>query len=108
MITKHEVIIDFIKQFQEFGDNVTDCFSHGMCYYFASILQERFGANIMYEPVMNHFAGEIDGYIYDITGFIANYTDPKWYYWETYQHEDALHTERILRDCVYKLRLEEE
>ena len=106
-MTKQEVIIDFIEQFQQFGSDVTDCFSFGMCYYFALILQERFGANIMYEPIMNHFAGEIDGYIYDITGLISNCGDPKWVHWETYQKEDVLHTSRIFRDCIYKLRLED-
>lgn len=97
-------VIKFIKQFQEFGSDVTDCFSYGMCYYFAIILRERFNANIVYDPIMNHFAGEIDGQVYDITGFLSTYDDPRWVYWEYYQEEDALHTYRIYRDCILKLQ----
>lgn len=73
--TKADVIEDYIQQF---GIDVVDCFSNGMCYHFMTILRKRFGpfcTTPMYDEVMNHFATKIDDRIYDITN------DPR-YHWE--------------------------
>lgn len=88
-------IEDFIKHFK--GSKQT--FLFGCCYWFAYILHQRFGLEIVYEPVEGHFmAGELlntdsarmlfdirgdvtDKYIsnrlYRIDWLMAN--EPKWY-----------------------------
>ena len=98
-------VLNFIQQFQSFGPKVIECFSCGMCWYFATILRERFGQNhsIVYDPIINHFATRIDGRIYDITGDITD--DPQYNFviWEDYKTIDELHTNRLYRDCILKL-----
>ena len=105
-MTKQELIIDFIHQYQQFGSAVVECFSCGMCYHFAEILQSRFGpfqTKIMYDPIQNHFATQIDGRIYDITGDVTDNDDYGWFSWEKYQRLDILERERIVRYCILKV-----
>lgn len=103
-MTKQEVILDFIDQFRRFGPEVGTCFRAGMCWHFTLILRGRFGMHnrIVYDPIANHFAVEIDGRIYDIDGDITD-EGYKWEYWDTYWLQDLKHTERIRRDCIYKM-----
>ena len=104
--TKVDVIEDFINQFRQFGTDVVDCFSNGMCYYFMCILRKRFGpfcTTPMYDEVMNHFATMIDGRIYDITGDITDDPKYKWERWTAVCVLDHRHSERIRRDCVDKV-----
>jgi hypothetical protein len=80
LTTKRDVIENYIKQFRDFGPQVVDCFSHGMCYQFMTILRTRFGllcTTPVYDEVINHFATEIDGGIYDMTGDITD--DPQYH-----------------------------
>ncbi len=102
-MTKHELILDFIKQFRDLG--AEKCFSNGMCWYFTVILQSRFGDNseVVYDPIVNHFATEIDGHIYDITGDISLDPQYHWEYWPIYSRLDAAERSRIYRDCIYKV-----
>jgi hypothetical protein len=71
----HDLVMDFIHQFTSFGPAVADCFSNGMCYHFTLILCARFGhaARRVYDPVVNHFAVEIDGKIYLYTANTISY-----------------------------------
>ena len=103
--TKQDIILNFIEQFQKFGPQVVDCFSNGMCYHFTILLQARFGddCGVLYDPIINHFATEIDGRIYDITGDITDNSDYHFEYWASYKYKDPKETERIYRDCVYKV-----
>lgn len=101
---KHELILDFIRQFRQLG--AENCFSNGMCYYFAVILRERFanfGSIIMYDQVANHFALKIDDHIYDITGDVTNSEDYNWEQFAALFREDRLLYQRLMRDCVYKV-----
>lgn len=103
--TKQDIIEDYIQQFRQFGTDVVDCFSNGMCYHFSLILCARFrdSAWRVYDPITNHFAVDIDGRIYDITGDITDDPQYKWQLWDSYQHVDPLHTEHIRRDCMWKV-----
>ncbi len=106
MNSKQDIIINFIEQFRNFGPSVTDCFSNGMCYHFTLILRKRFGpfnSTILYDEVINHFATEIDGRIYDITGDITDNQEYHWKRWTTVVAEDHKHANRIYRDCVDKV-----
>lgn len=102
---KHEVILNFIEQFRHFGPAVEDCFSHGMCFHFANILWVRFGPDsyIVYDPIINHFACQIGGHVFDITGDITDDPQYKWVMWSKYMYEDPAHTKRIVRDCIWKI-----
>lgn len=104
-MTKQELIENFIKQFRDFGNDVTDCFSNGMCWHFTTILRSRFprDSRIVYDSIINHFATEIDGRIYDITGDITDNDEYHWEYWESFIYKDPRHTERIRRDCIWKI-----
>lgn len=103
-MNKHELILNFIGQYQKFGQDVIDCFTCGMCYHFAYILHSRFGHNthIMYDPIEGHFATQIDGRMYDITGDITD-QEHSWYDWESYEQFDRLERQRIIHHCVYKV-----
>lgn len=99
------IVLDFIRQFQQFGPQVTDCFSNGMCWYFTTILRARFGWEylVMYDPIVNHFATQIDDRIYDITGDITDNPEYKFEMWATFIYKDPKHTNRIRRDCILKV-----
>lgn len=103
--TKHDIIENFIQQFRQFGTDVVDCFSCGMCFHFAWILKARFGPGpeVVYDPVINHFACRIDDRIYDISGDITDNTEYKWETWATFKGKDQKETMRIVRDCVWKI-----
>ena len=105
-MTKHELVLDFIWQFRKFGSDVADAFSNGMCFHFTTILRHRFGSlycPIMYDQVANHFATQIEGRIYDITGDITDDPQYHWKRWTTVCAEDYKHANRIRRDCVDKV-----
>ena len=105
-MTKRDVIENYIKQFRDFGPQVIDCFSNGMCYQFMTILRKRFGpfcTTPLYDEVINHFATEIDGRIYDITGDITDDPQYHWERWTAVCAEDSKHASRIYHDCVDKV-----
>lgn len=104
--TKRDLIEDYIQQFRQFGTDVVDCFSNGMCYQFMVILRKRFGpfcTTPVYDEVMNHFATEIDGRIYDISGDITDNQEYHWKRWTQVAADDWKHAQRIRRDCSDKV-----
>lgn len=105
-MTKTELILNYIHQYQASGPQVIDCFSNGMCYQFSMLLHIRFkdcGARKVYDAIINHFAVEIDGRIYDITGDIADDPQYRWQYFDLLRFEDPLHYEHLRRDCIWKV-----
>jgi hypothetical protein len=48
-----------------------ETFTGGCCYWFAVILQHRFGGMIMYDAVKGHFACRIGDSVYDIRGDVT-------------------------------------
>ena len=86
-----------------------DCFTKGCCYWFAHILKERFNGQIIYEPVINHFACMIDNVPYDILGN-CDKTYPEddfhWVLWDTYEiKSDGSPSEvrkEIINHCINK------
>lgn len=92
-----QTIQRFIDRFTSSGHNeeVINAFTNGCCYWFARILASRFGGTVVYHPVDNHFAAEICGKIYDITGNIGEKGFLAWS-----QYNDSAHRARIIRDCI--------
>lgn len=105
-MTKHELVLDYIKQFRDFGPDVETLFSRGMCYHFMILLRQRFGSahcSIMYDQVANHFATLIEGRIYDITGDITDNPEYKWERWSDVKKSDPALAKIIRRDCILKI-----
>ena len=103
-MTKQELVLDFIKQFRDLGTE--NCFSNGMCFHFTTILRHRFGSSncpIMYDQVANHFATQIEGRIYDITGDITDDPEYHWERWSDVRRADPALTKIIRRDCILKI-----
>lgn len=97
-MTNRETILDFIAHFRQYDQHgeVTKTFTSGCCYWFAMILARRFFGNLVYDPIANHFALEINTRFYDITGEVTG----KYNFlpWATYG--DEAHKRRIIRDCI--------
>lgn len=105
-MTKHELVLDFIWQFRKFGSDVADAFSNGMCFHFTTILRHRFGCGwctIMYDQVANHFATQIEGRLYDITGDITDDPEYHWERWSDVRKKDPALAKIIRRDCILKI-----
>lgn len=94
-----ETVLGFIKHFK----GSEDVFLYGCCYWFAFILQERFGGTMMYEPTENHFVQEIGGRLYDASGDVTEkYTSEYLMFWSDMEQYDHLLYKRIVRDCIRK------
>lgn len=89
-------IAGFLQRFH-IGD-VDTVFTCGCCYWFSLVLCLRFQgrSRMMYDQVENHFATEVDGRLYDITGDVTGkYNVEPWD-----EIDDDLLKRRIVRDCI--------
>ena len=57
----------------------------------------------MYDQVANHFATEIEGRIYDITGDITDNPEYHWERWSDVKKQDPALAKIIRRDCILKI-----
>ena len=103
MKAKTDEIREFLEGMRNGG--TIDTFTNGYCYWMAVILKERFGGEIMYDAVDNHFGTMIAGKIWDITGEI-DYGD--WVEWWLFQMNEPKQAKRITIDCINKTSNEEE
>ena len=102
-------VLKFIKNFQH--HDTIDVFTHGMCYWFAFMLTNRFPHEsvVVYEPIWNHFAVSIPcqegDFVFDVTGDLIQQIESGEYHfenWELYQLQDELETARIYKYCILK------
>ena len=91
-------ILDFINRRFSFEDR----WISGNCYYFAAILQQRFGGEIYYMPIIGHFVTKIDGDFYDWTGKLTEQqlVEDRLTSWDYLRYADPLLYQRLIRDCV--------
>ena len=103
MYTK-KTILDFIKNF----DDAQDTFLNSCCYWFAHILHTRFPqSKIVLAIVENHFLTNIDNKLYDITGDVTEqYRNETLVEWDAMDAYDPLQKERVVRDCILKIEVE--
>ena len=92
-----ENILQCIKKFSDFGNQVVECFTKGNCYWFARILAIEFMGTIYYDPIVGHFATMIGEVLYDITGVVENTSD---FISIEEIYKDELLWARLKRDCV--------
>ena len=92
-----ENILQFIKKFSDFGNQVVECFTEGNCFWFATVLAMEFTGEIYYDPIVGHFATMIDGVMYDITGVVENTGD---FISLEEIRKDELLWARLQRDCI--------
>lgn len=88
---------NFLNRFHSYM-NVDEVFTNGCCYWFATILCNRFPtqSRMMYDQVANHFVVEIEGRLFDITGDVTDkYKAEPWD-----ELDDNLLKRRIVRDCI--------
>ena len=77
-----------------------DCnWTNGNCYYFAVILQARFGGEIFYDVIYGHFVTKIENKFYDHKGEV-DLTDRVLISWQDFEKYDSLQKERITEDCL--------
>ena len=104
-------IIEKIVRFNApLNEGAKDYFLNGYCYWYARILQERFRpwfeAEIMYNPVQNHFACRIKDIYCDASG-ILDVSPEDWVSWTSYIELEPKGAARIYRDCVWHMTEEE-
>lgn len=97
-------ILDFIQKFQ--NDGTIEVFTEGCCYWFTKILCERFEMSnykteIMYNQILGHFAANIEGTLYDITGEICN--DEHWMSWDKFRTSEPIYSNTVINGCIKKL-----
>ncbi len=93
---RHFEILSFINRWKEYAPE--EPFRVGLCYWFAFILQHRFGGDLFYDARNGHFVTCIKNKFYDITGVVKK--TPGLIEWTTLQRQDPIHAERIRRDCI--------
>ena len=72
---------------------------NGNCYYFAAILQARFGGEIYYDVIYGHFVTKIKGKFYDHSGEV-DLKDRVFVSWNNFDDYDSLQKIRITEDCL--------
>ena len=105
-------VISFINHFinasGEDPEKIRNHFLNGGCYWFTTILKERFQSSnrqirIWYDVKNNHFLTEIDNTLYDASGayFVESEEDyDSIYVWRDYQFIDTKHAARITAQCI--------
>jgi len=91
--------LDFINRFKSSNPSaMEEAFTRGNCYWFAYILKKRFKeADIIYNPVKNHFACMIGNVAYDITGDIDSLG---FFPWDFYCKSEKVESKRIRSQCI--------
>jgi len=105
MISPEEFIKNFKKDWDE--ELLENVFMNGNCYHFALILEQMFDGLIIYDYIDGHFFVKIGYDFYDIRGKLEYPAIPffdKCYIWDDLKRIDSLLYERILSDCVYKIK----
>ncbi len=90
-----EEILHFIAAFKQ----AQTTFTTGCCYWFANILNQRFGGETMYANIENHWVQRIGGRLYDVTGDVTEQYQivvP----WNEWQRREPGVTQRLFRDCI--------
>lgn len=110
-------ILDFISEFSSVRGSIK-LFTQGECYWFARILDIRFGKSdigskykteIYYNDIEDHFICKIENNFYDIRGLLKSEMVKGYESWEKYQKKDPLHAAHIITcDALHNYKYEGE
>jgi hypothetical protein len=101
LINNKDEVLHFISTFK--GSEHT--FLNGNCFWFAHILNSRFGGYIVYDVIDDHFYTEIDNIFYDIKGIEEINVDEKSiFYWSKIYEYDSNVFNRINRDDILHIQ----
>jgi hypothetical protein len=91
-------VMKFVSRFTDKGRRreVVECFTQGCCYWFALALSARFGGRLVYDQTVGHFASEIGGVVYDITGPVNG----KWTYWLDLCRTEPNVARNVRENCI--------
>lgn len=94
-------ILNFIEGFKMVCPEAIEyVFSNGYCYWFAKILELRFGGEIYYNPMFDHFATLINNRFFDINGQVTK--ESSWISWNEYIITHKENAEEVYFSCVLK------
>lgn len=97
-------VIEFIDKIRAYDMHgvLENFFTSGYCYYFASILQERFGGEIVYDPVIGHFYFLKDDIYYDYNGSYCG----EFCLWTNsfMKKEEWMTSKTIVEGCILKTK----
>lgn len=113
----NDPVIEFMKRRFPKSANSDSNWLNGNCFYFASILKERFNGEIVYDTCCGHFMTMINEYLYDANGvnyklsrkeieLFSNNIELDLEFgshivkWDEFEKYDSLQKERIIRDCI--------
>lgn len=88
-----EEIIEFIKR----RFPIDNSWSNGNCYYFALILQKRFGGELYYDSIVGHFFLKNSIGNFDYNGKYEPKSEHKL---EDIKKDDLLWYERLVKYCI--------
>lgn len=94
-------ILQTIKNFKNYDTAAIEAkYLNGDCYVFARALTNKFGGEIYYLPIYNHFISKIKNQFYDIRGLVPEEELDECYKWDTYHLFDSLDANRVKFYCI--------
>lgn len=90
---------DIIRWISNFKD-AKKTFTEGCCYWFAYILQQRYGGEIWYDNIIGHFVCKIEGTYYDVTGVYEPENIDWLESWSSIQQTEPERAQRITKHCI--------
>ncbi len=92
---------DFEIAFDAFRARFANCdWTTGNCYYFAVILQKRFGGGVCYDTIAGHFVLHRNGKYYDYNGEYVPLDTSAVIGWKEFRKYDELQYRRIVASCI--------
>lgn len=76
-MSRQTEVIDFINRFIDGRDAIQERFSNGYCYYFAKMLEEAFGGEVVWPKYYSHIVWHDtkDNICYDVIGEYRNWSE---------------------------------
>jgi hypothetical protein len=93
-MTMDEQIREFARRFGNVDWN------NGNCYYFASLLNARYGGGLYYDTIAGHFVCRIYGKYYDCDGEYTPIKSECVIKWTRFKQYDELQYIRIVNGCI--------
>ena len=113
IMERNQKVVREVEEFISYFSEAKESFLHGNCFWFSTILSQRFRpwyvCHIYYNQIDNHFATAIHGFLFDASGLLPDgwSDDTKWIRWDKFEEAEPIETRRIYRDCAYHMTPEQ-